>query len=338
MVRRCEELGVERLARAAPLREGHRARRRSSTSAACRCSPAHPTDPQGWQFAVKYAIDRLRRRARARPALARAARPASRAAVLSLGRPILFRQRRVGRDGRTFDMLKFRSMRCRARRRRGSSSARRRAPGRRRGRRTAARASARFLRRSSLDELPQLFNVLRGEMSLVGPRPERPELVELLRRARPPLRRPPPRQVGHHRLGAGPRPARQDLARRPRRVGQLLHRELVALARREDPAADRARHRPPGPGRVRARGGMKPCAAAAPWAARCGVLGCARSLRLRARPASLHRTHPGRRGGEASSASSSERQPPSRASPSASTRKGYGALSCDARPAARGRQ
>jgi lipopolysaccharide/colanic/teichoic acid biosynthesis glycosyltransferase len=99
----------------------------------------------------------------------------------------LFRQRRVGRDGKPFDLYKFRSMRVRP----GASPAEEdesdsvefllggdTAPGGVEGddRRTAV---GRFLRRTSLDELPQLLNVLRGEMSLIGPRPERPEFVEL---------------------------------------------------------------------------------------------------------------------------------------------------------------
>jgi lipopolysaccharide/colanic/teichoic acid biosynthesis glycosyltransferase len=96
---------------------------------------------------------------------------------LSLGRPIFFRQVRVGVDGRRFEMLKFRTMR------EGGVSDERLelpddvAPGGIEGeddRRTRVGA---FLRRSCIDELPQLFNVLRGDMSLVGPRPERPEFV-----------------------------------------------------------------------------------------------------------------------------------------------------------------
>jgi lipopolysaccharide/colanic/teichoic acid biosynthesis glycosyltransferase len=92
--------------------------------------------------------------------------------------PVVFRQRRVGRDGTVFDLYKFRSMRMPRPDAGGFRPDTGSAPGGVEGddRRTAI---GRLLRRTSLDELPQFFNVLRGEMSLVGPRPERPEFVEL---------------------------------------------------------------------------------------------------------------------------------------------------------------
>jgi exopolysaccharide biosynthesis polyprenyl glycosylphosphotransferase len=95
---------------------------------------------------------------------------------LSSPGPALFRQRRVGREGRVFDLLKFRTMYI-AETADGFDPPRGIAPGGIEGsdRRTQL---GRWLRRGSLDELPQLFNVLRGDMSLVGPRPERPEFVE----------------------------------------------------------------------------------------------------------------------------------------------------------------
>ena len=98
--------------------------------------------------------------------------------------PVLFRQRRLGRDGRPFDCLKFRSMRTDAEEVLQRDPAIRelyiangyKLPGHGDPRVTRI---GRFLRRSSLDELPQLINVLRGEMSLVGPRPIVPtELAE----------------------------------------------------------------------------------------------------------------------------------------------------------------
>ena len=91
--------------------------------------------------------------------------------------PVLYRQERMGVDGRRFRMLKFRTMRMDAEAETGPVWARPDDP-----RRTGLGA---FLRRTSLDELPQLFNVLRGEMSLVGPRPERPSFVEEFRRRVP---------------------------------------------------------------------------------------------------------------------------------------------------------
>ncbi len=84
--------------------------------------------------------------------------------------PILYGQERCGLDGRTFQMWKFRSMRVGAEAETGAVWAKKNDD-----RRTPIGA---FLRATSLDELPQLWNVLRGEMSLVGPRPERPVFVE----------------------------------------------------------------------------------------------------------------------------------------------------------------
>jgi exopolysaccharide biosynthesis polyprenyl glycosylphosphotransferase len=83
--------------------------------------------------------------------------------------PIFYRQRRMGLDGRPFEIVKFRSMHSGAEDESGPTWASPDDP-----RRTRV---GRWLRRWSLDELPQLWNVLRGEMSLVGPRPERPEFV-----------------------------------------------------------------------------------------------------------------------------------------------------------------
>lgn len=87
-------------------------------------------------------------------------------AVLATPGPILFRQRRIGRHGRPFNLLKFRTMR------RASGGPPITAAGDPR-----ITAAGLWLRRSKLDELPQLINVLKGEMSLVGPRPEVPEYV-----------------------------------------------------------------------------------------------------------------------------------------------------------------
>jgi exopolysaccharide biosynthesis polyprenyl glycosylphosphotransferase len=135
-----------------------------------------PTNPRGWQFAVKHALDRsfaLVALVVLAPAMAAIA------AGVRLGSPgpVLFRQRRVGRDGRVFDVLKFRTMRAADP---GRDSAfvlpTGCAPGGIEGedRRTPFGG---WLRSASLDEVPQLINVLRGEMSLVGPRPERPQFV-----------------------------------------------------------------------------------------------------------------------------------------------------------------
>ena len=88
--------------------------------------------------------------------------------------PVFYRDRRVGLNEREFDMLKFRTMRADAEAPAGGARARRTRPRARSSRSAttrASRASARFLRRFSLDEIPQVLNVLRGEMSLVGPRP-----------------------------------------------------------------------------------------------------------------------------------------------------------------------
>jgi Undecaprenyl-phosphate glucose phosphotransferase len=122
----------------------------------------------GWMSLVKRALD-LAISAAALAALAPLYALIAAAIRLSDGGPVLYRQRRMGLDGRPFDILKFRSMVVGAEEESGPTWA---SPNDQRRTRVGA-----FLRNWSLDELPQFANVLRGEMSLVGPRPERPEFV-----------------------------------------------------------------------------------------------------------------------------------------------------------------
>jgi exopolysaccharide biosynthesis polyprenyl glycosylphosphotransferase len=94
------------------------------------------------------------------------------AVKLSSRGPVLFRQARVGRNGKAFTLYKFRSMWVDAEARTGAVWASKDDP--------RVTPLGRWLRRLRIDELPQLWNVLRGEMSIVGPRPERPEFVRVL--------------------------------------------------------------------------------------------------------------------------------------------------------------
>ncbi len=87
--------------------------------------------------------------------------------------PVFYRQERMGLDGKPFEIVKFRSMRVGAEKETGAVWADKDDP-----RRTRV---GRWIRAWSLDELPQLINVLKGEMSVVGPRPERPQFVEQFR-------------------------------------------------------------------------------------------------------------------------------------------------------------
>jgi putative colanic acid biosynthesis UDP-glucose lipid carrier transferase len=95
------------------------------------------------------------------------------AVKLSSRGPVFYRQERMGLNGQTFDMLKFRSMPVNAEKSTGAVWAKA-------GENRATRVGA-FLRKTSLDELPQFFNVLKGDMSVVGPRPERPVFIDQFR-------------------------------------------------------------------------------------------------------------------------------------------------------------
>ena len=143
-------------------------------------------DPKGWQFAVKHGLGRVLA-AIGLIVLSPLLVAIAIAVRLSSPGPVIFSQRRIGRDGRDFQLYKFRSMR-------GQESipqdlledglvkATDTAPGGVEGDDRRTRVGS-LIRAISFDELPQLFNVLRGDMTLVGPRPERPEFVELFGRA-----------------------------------------------------------------------------------------------------------------------------------------------------------
>ncbi|MBV9605433.1 MAG: exopolysaccharide biosynthesis polyprenyl glycosylphosphotransferase [Solirubrobacterales bacterium] len=176
-VRECEKLGVE-VSLVPRLFEAINDRAILDHLGGLPLISLRPTNPRGGEFAVKHALDRclaliaLVLLAPLMAAIALAVR-------LSSPGPSLFRQRRVGRDGQVFDVLKFRTMRepgpgvdadfvppegC--------------APGGIEGE-DRTTSLGRWLRGTSLDEVPQLINVLRGEMSIVGPRPERPQFAAL---------------------------------------------------------------------------------------------------------------------------------------------------------------
>ncbi|MGI8594278.1 MAG: exopolysaccharide biosynthesis polyprenyl glycosylphosphotransferase [Solirubrobacteraceae bacterium] len=206
IVHRCWEMGVQVIL-VPRLFEVQGVRTQSEHIGGLPLVALNPADPRSWQLRVRYALDRVLAAAGLLVlspllgALALAVR-------LQMGRPVLFRQARMGRDGQVFDMLKFRTMAGDP----GSGGeadagwaaemvdggangegAARAANGAN-GEHGAAGSGAcvksldiarpstggdrrtplgRILRRLSLDELPQLWNVVRGEMALIGPRPER---------------------------------------------------------------------------------------------------------------------------------------------------------------------
>lgn len=134
-------------------------------------------DPKGWQFWVKHTCDRTAAGVGLLLISPLFLLLALLVRISSPG-PIFYRQQRVGRDTKVFDCLKFRSMRPVNPADEAFKPAVGDAPGGVEGvdRRTRI---GKIMRKTSMDELPQLLNVLRGDMSLVGPRPERPEFVEL---------------------------------------------------------------------------------------------------------------------------------------------------------------
>ncbi len=188
LIQRCQELGVE-VSVVPRMFDTINDRIRYDTVGGLPLLSFNTVDPRGLQFALKHALDRVLALVLLilfSPGILLAAL----AVRLTSPGPAFFSQRRVGRDGKVFDFYKFRSMRVVPGKELEDDEedtsaldfllAGDIAPGGVEGedRRTPV---GRFLRGTSLDELPQLFNVLRGDMSLVGPRPERPEFVELFR-------------------------------------------------------------------------------------------------------------------------------------------------------------
>jgi exopolysaccharide biosynthesis polyprenyl glycosylphosphotransferase len=168
LTRRCEELGLS-VSIVPRLFEQLSSRIAVEDVGGLPMLTARRSNPRGWQFAMKYSSDRV---------LAAIALFVSlpliviggAAIYVSMGRPIFYRQERVGRDGKQFSMLKLRTMSL-------DTVSHVRVPASDADEDNRLTRVGRFLRSTSIDELPQFLNVLRGEMSLVGPRPERPEFT-----------------------------------------------------------------------------------------------------------------------------------------------------------------
>lgn len=135
----------------------------------------------GWQRAAKRSIDALAASVACAFLLPMLA-SLTLVALIAQGRPVFFRQKRVGRDGRDFEIIKFRTMSIDAEERtrcystavqKGGCSIAHAVGGLKDAARAHVTPLGAVLRKTSLDELPQLWNVLRGDMSLVGPRPLR---------------------------------------------------------------------------------------------------------------------------------------------------------------------
>ena len=172
---------------------------------------------------------------------------AAAAVKLADGGPVLYRQQRVGKDGVEFELLKLRTMVVGA-----ETTGRGLRPSTRATR--ASRGPGTLLRRLSIDELPQLWNVIRGDMSVIGPRPT----LALPGRALHGAPAAPPRgQAGPDRLGAGAR-SRTAAVGRAHRARRLVRRAPLAARRPEDPRC--ARRSRSSAGRTRAR----PAAGATP--------------------------------------------------------------------------
>jgi exopolysaccharide biosynthesis polyprenyl glycosylphosphotransferase len=182
IVRKCDELGVK-VSLVPRLFENINVRAELEHLGGMPLFGLSPIRPKSWHFAVKHGLDRVAA-ATLVVLLAPLLLATALAIKLSSPGPVLFRQNRVGRDGREFDLFKFRTMSgdpvlvgeadaAWAAATLGGVEA---AGAPTEDRRTRVGS---LLRRYSLDEIPQLFNVLKGEMSLVGPRPERSAYVRL---------------------------------------------------------------------------------------------------------------------------------------------------------------
>jgi exopolysaccharide biosynthesis polyprenyl glycosylphosphotransferase len=200
LVRRCRALGVE-VALVPRLYEEITNRTEVEHLGGLALLRSPQPDTHGWQFAVKYAADRVVATV-ALVLLLPVMAGCALAVRLSSPGPVLFRQTRAGLDGREFAMLKFRTMRGTPGAH-GEADARWRAeilgeepPAAAPARTDRTTGPGRLMRRWGLDELPQLLNIAKGDMSFVGPRPERLDYVNAFAER-------VPRYGERHRVKAG---------------------------------------------------------------------------------------------------------------------------------------